>query len=111
MSRAVLLKLEFFKSRRLHLFLIEAVVLVLLMIYCPFDFSRMAKATGWIDALYTMPLMDALLFPVALAAIASRLCECEHKGSTFKLLDTMMTPQSRRPAARRNSRWSRRSKQ
>ena len=94
MSGAALLRLEFFKSRRQHLFVIEGALLAFLLVYSFFDFSHMSTASGWLDTLYTMPLMDALLFPVVLAAIASRLCECEHKGNTFKLLETMMTPQN-----------------
>ena len=91
----VLLRLEFYKSHRQKLFLIEFALLAFLALYFSWDLRKPGDLTqAWMDVLYTMPLMDAMLFPLSIAAIASRLCEAEHKGNTFKLLETMQTPRS-----------------
>lgn len=90
-----LLRLEFFKSRRQHLFLIEGGLFAFLLVYYVWCF-RMTKdlSTGWLDAIYTVPLLDGMIFPLCIAAVASRLCEAEHKGGSFKLLETMQSPRS-----------------
>lgn len=92
MSGLKFVRLEFFKSRRQHIFLLQAGLLSFLLIYFSATFSRKNAGTGWMDLVYTVPLIDSLVFPLGIAAIASRLCEAEHKGSTYKLLETMMPP-------------------
>jgi hypothetical protein len=94
MSKATLFRLEWLKSRRQHILLIEMALLGFFLLYSIYDFSRMDVATGWIDMIYTLPILQAFAMPVILAALASRLCESEHKGGTFKLLETMQTPGS-----------------
>jgi hypothetical protein len=95
MRTLTLFKLEFLKSRRQYIFIIEAAVLAFLTAYCIWNFrDHMDAASGWMNVLYTMPLLDSLLFPLMLAALSSRLCEAEHKGHSFKLLETMQTPRS-----------------
>lgn len=58
-------------------------------------FSRQgteALAQGWMDMLYNLALLDAIVLPLSVAALASRNCELEHKGNTWKLLETMTAP-------------------
>ena len=38
--------------------------------------------------------MDAIILPLSVATLASRSCELEHKGGTWKLLETMASPGS-----------------
>ena len=45
------------------------------------------------DVLYYTPLLNAILIPTAIAVLASRIIDMEHKGNMWKQLETM---QSRR---------------
>lgn len=94
MKLSTLLRLEFFKSRRQYILWVEAAFLAFLALYGWFSFRKTDPALGWMDVIYTVPILDALLLPLFLAVLASRLCEAEHKGSTFKLLETMALPRS-----------------
>ena len=42
--------------------------------------------------LYNLAMVDAIVLPLSVAALASRSCELEHKGNTWKLLETMVLP-------------------
>lgn len=46
-------------------------------------------AAGYYNMLYQYPLMNAILMPVMIAVIASRICDMEIKGGTMKLLFTV----------------------
>lgn len=46
-------------------------------------------AQGYSYLLYELPLLNAIFMPVLMSVIASRLCDAEVKGDTFKLLYTM----------------------
>ena len=48
---------------------------------------------GWMYFLYQLPLLNSIMMPVIAAVVASRLCDIEHKGQTFKLLNTVMPAQ------------------
>ena len=37
-------------------------------------------------------MVDAIVLPLSVATLASRSCELEHKGNTWKLLETMASP-------------------
>ena len=69
-----LLRLEFFKCRRRHIVLVCAAVL--------------GVELFWFGAF----LIDAIILPLSVAVLASRSCELEHKGGTWKLLETMANP-------------------
>ncbi|SEA21513.1 ABC-2 family transporter protein [Eubacterium aggregans] len=88
----MLFTLEFYKSRRRHLFLVEGCFLFAILFYFGFDMARMDPINGWMDVIYTVPILDALFLPLTLALVASRLCEAEHKGQTFKWLSTTAKP-------------------
>lgn len=85
-------RLEFFKSKR------RGLLLTVLAIF-GFEISWMLMAfrnptveeiqQGWMDLLYQMPTLNTIFFPIAAAIIASRLADLEHKGETWKLLETI----------------------
>ena len=39
-----------------------------------------------------LAMVDAIVLPISVATLASRNCELEHKGNTWKLLETMTGP-------------------
>lgn len=51
-------------------------------------------ASGYAGMFYSLPLMNAVIMPVGMAALASRIWDCETKGSACKLLYTLQTRQS-----------------
>lgn len=46
-------------------------------------------ATGYLMLFYQLPILNTILFPVMISVIASRLCDMEVMGDTFKLLYTL----------------------
>lgn len=51
-------------------------------------------ATGYSGLLYTLPIMNAVVMPVGMAALASRIWDAETKGQTCKLLFTLQSRDS-----------------
>ncbi len=47
---------------------------------------------GWIEMLYSLPLVSVIMMPTIMAVLASRLADVEHKGNTYKLLKTLRRP-------------------
>lgn len=47
---------------------------------------------GWMLLFYNLALVDAIMLPLTVAVLASRNGEAEHRGMTFKLLETLITP-------------------
>ena len=84
-----LLKLEFFKCRRRHIVLVCAAVLGVELFWFGAFLTRQDAedlAWGWMLLLYNLALIDAIILPLSVAVLASRSCELEHKGGTWKLL-------------------------
>ena len=52
------------------------------------------QATGYSALLYALPIMNAVVMPVGMAALASRIWDAETKGQTCKLLFTLQTRES-----------------
>lgn len=50
--------------------------------------------TGYHYLLYSLPLMNALVMPLVLAVLASRIWDIEYKGNTYKLLYTLQSKKS-----------------
>lgn len=48
-------------------------------------------ATGYSSLLYALPIMNAVVMPVGMAALASRIWDAETKGQTCKLLFTLQS--------------------
>lgn len=47
------------------------------------------SSEGFYTLLFQFPLINTIFMPLTLAAMASRLCDAENKGDTYKLLCTM----------------------
>lgn len=87
--------LEFFKCRRRKIGLLCLVFVLAQTAWMGVSFSRMEAgelASGWRMLAYNLTLLDAIMLPLTVSAIASRSGELEHKGSTLKLLETMVPP-------------------
>lgn len=92
-----LLKLEFYKCRRRKIVLVCAAVLAVELLWIGVFFTRQDAEDlrwGWMLLLYNLSTVDAIILPLSVATLASRSCELEHKGSTWKLLETMASPGS-----------------
>ena len=90
-----LLKLEFYKCRRRKIVLVCAAVLAAELIWMEAFFTRQDAEDlkwGWMLLLYNLAMVDAIVLPLSVATLASRNCELEHKGNTWKLLETMTGP-------------------
>ena len=89
------LRLEFFKCRRRKIVPVCAALLGAQLIRFVIYLLRQdaqALSQGWMLLLYNLALDDAIMLPLTVAVIASRSCEVEHRGNTFKLLETAATP-------------------
>lgn len=92
-----LLRLEFYKCRRRKIVLVCAAVLAVEFIWMEAFFARQDAEDlkwGWMLLLYNLAMVDAIVLPLSVATLASRSCELEHKGNTWKLLETMTSPAS-----------------
>ena len=92
-----LLRLEFYKCRRRKIVLVCAAVLAVELVWMGVFFTRQDAEDlkwGWMLLLYNLATVDAIILPLSVATLASRSCELEHKGSTWKLLETMASPGS-----------------
>lgn len=90
-----LLRLEFYKCRRRKIVLVCAAVLAVELLWMGVFFNRQDAEDlkwGWMLLLYNLAMVDAIVLPLSVATLASRSCELEHKGSTWKLLETMVSP-------------------
>ena len=90
-----LLKLEFYKCRRRKIPLVCAAVLGVELLWMGVFLARQDAGDleqGWMVLLYNLALVDAIVLPLSVATLASRSCELEHKGSTWKLLETLAAP-------------------
>lgn len=72
------------------LVLVMAVQFLWLMVCFRPPLTDQALLDGYRMALVNMPVLNTVFFPLLMAMIASRLCEVEHKGSSLKLLYTLM---------------------
>lgn len=45
--------------------------------------------SGWLSLLYFLSLLDGLMVPTMMSVLASRLADIEHKGNTYKQLETL----------------------
>lgn len=90
-SGVTALYMEFYKCRRRKMWLAPLLMLVFQMMWGMACLKDDNPLEGWQDILYSFPLLNAMMFPIIAAAIASRIADIEHKGQTFKLLETMQT--------------------
>lgn len=90
-----LIGMEFFKCRRRQVPLICLALIAAQLLWMGVSISRMEleeMSDGWKLLLHSLTVIDAVMLPLTVAAIASRSCELEHRGHTLKLLETVRTP-------------------
>ena len=88
------LRMEFYKFRRRKIWLAPLLMLVLQLAWGLYSYRNMdaeALTQGWADILYGFPMLNAMMTPVIAAVVASRVADIEHKGQTFKLLETVQS--------------------
>lgn len=85
--------LEFYKIRRRKIWVI---ILVLLGVQCLWglwafrDMDAKKLSQGYKQCLYHFSVLNTIMMPMIAAITASKICDPEHKGQTFKLLLTVM---------------------
>ena len=86
------LRAEFMKTKRRFLWLLPFCVVFFEFLWTITN-SYLRKpeiaAEGYYTLLFQFPLINTIFMPLTLAAMASRLCDAENKGNTYKLLCTM----------------------
>lgn len=91
------LSIELRKTKRRGIWLVPTALFFFLMIWLGHSYTGSNGNShiqyGWMDVLYYTPLLNAILIPTAIAVLASRIIDMEHKGNMWKQLETM---QSRR---------------
>lgn len=86
------LSIELKKTKRRSIWLVIAVLLLVIITWTGYnmDDERFLEY-GWLMTLFNVPLMNAILVPTAIAVFASRIIDMEHKGNTWKLLETLQS--------------------
>lgn len=99
-----LLGLEFFKIRRKSIGTMMLLVLFVEMMWAFMSISRSIARNpdhaGWETVLYIISSMNGLFMPIITAIVVSRICDMEHKGSTWKMLVATDVSRSRLYAAK-----------
>ena len=86
-------RLEFFKMRHRRIALVCMALLGAQLLWEGVDLMRTEPIHhSWLGMCYDLVILDAVMLPLTMSVLASRNCESEHKGATFKLLETMTTP-------------------
>lgn len=84
------LSLELSKTKRRGIWLVLAALLLIITLW---EGNSMNDARflrfGWKMMLYNLPILNAVLIPTGIAVFASRIIDMEHKGNTWKLLETL----------------------
>ena len=89
------LLLECYKSRRKRLLLIVLAMAAVTFLWTAVGLRKMDdadRAAGYAYCLYQTPLLNAILLPVFISVLVTRLCDMEHKGNALKTLFTMEKP-------------------
>ena len=87
-----LLRLEGAKNRRRKTPLLCAAILAAELLWVGAYLARQDAEDlqwGWMLLLYNLSMVDAVILPLSVATLASRSAELEHRGNTWKLLETM----------------------
>ena len=86
------LRLEFYKIKRRKVWLtMFALLSVQLMwgLWSMRDPREWELQSGWMSLLYFLSLLDGIMVPAMMSVLASRLADIEHKGNTYKQLETL----------------------
>ena len=82
-----LLRMEFFKCRRRKIALICLAFVAVQLAWMGRTLTQMEPGEltqGWMSLLYNLAVIDAVMLPLTISALASRNCELEHKGSAVR---------------------------
>ena len=86
------LSLELKKTRRRGIWLIPAALLLIITAWAGRNMNdERFLEYGWLMALFNVPLLNAILIPTAIAVFASRIIDLEHRGNTWKMLETLQS--------------------
>lgn len=88
---------SFFLENRKHrkTWFVIAAVLIFQLTYLYWQQDRDShRAMGWLDILYSLPLLNAMILPITTSVLASLVVDAEHKGNTWKLLRTIQSGKS-----------------
>lgn len=86
------LYLELKKTKRRGIWLVLAALLLSIITWAGWDMDdERFLDFGWMMTLYNVPLMNAILIPTGIAVFASRIIDMEHKGNTWKMLETLQS--------------------
>ena len=84
------LSLELKKTRRRGIWLIPAALLLIITAWAGRNMNdERFLEYGRLLALFNVPLLNAILIPNAIAVFARRIIDLEHRGYTWKRLETM----------------------
>lgn len=83
------------KAKRRGIGIVITLLLLFLELYSMWEINRPENlAHGYIDQLYTIPLINSIFLPTVIAYLASCLSNMEHLGNTWKLLYTLQSKNS-----------------
>lgn len=88
------LRAELAKTRYRKIWLSIAGLMSVQFVWCFWIFTRAEKmilSQGYLYGFMEFDIMNCIFFPVVLAVAASRVWDTEHKGGTWKLLETLET--------------------
>ncbi|MDE6052816.1 MAG: ABC transporter permease, partial [Lachnospiraceae bacterium] len=86
------LSLELKKTKRRGIWLVLAVLFLVITAWAGYNMNdERFLEQGWMMALFNVPLLNAILIPTAIAVFASRIIDLEHKGNTWKMLETLQS--------------------
>ncbi len=86
------LKLEFYKIKRRKVWLTMLALLSVQLLWGLWalrDPKDWELESGWLSLLYELALLDGIMMPAIMSVLASRLADIEHKGNTYKQLETL----------------------
>lgn len=86
------LKLEFYKIKRRKVWLTMFTLLSVQLLWGLWAFRNPKDwelESGWLSLLYFLSLLDGIMVPTMMSVLASRLADIEHKGNTYKQLETL----------------------
>jgi len=92
MSGLRALRMEFFKCKRRKIWLAPLIMIAAQLMWGFYSYRDMTPTElleGWQDILYGFPILNSMMIPVIAAVVASRVADIEHKGQTWKLLETI----------------------
>ncbi|WP_440706431.1 ABC transporter permease [Heyndrickxia oleronia] len=84
------LGLEYFKIRRKKIWVMILLFLIVEMLWAFMSISRSIASNPdhaiWESVIFNVSSMNGLFMPIISAIVVSRICDMEHKGSTWKML-------------------------